>query len=364
MNLDTNPSTSELKADIRGVDNDTIKICARLCQHLYDVKDQDVKTYAEDGFHEVKPYPHGKYMATQYESTLFLAWRGTVDLDDAAADVLFDVDKIHSPVDNLVKGIAVQGKFYARANKNMTDIAKDLDDQIENASDSDGEIKRIIFCGHSLGGALAEMGRLILQAKMSNDKSLRKINDNEKIESYTIAFSAPMSISIPTDLDRDVKKENPAVKFLRTEFAPNSYNITYGTDAVSHGYSHTKFLTDFLDDVRNVKVNQGVTFDDFMWKFLTGSANFVLEKETTNFTHFRHVGTVIHVEGKKGNLTSTKYVDKGSDGQAILNDSLELDFRTLDYVSMRERFNKDEMIKHVKDMHMDILKLVSPTNED
>mmetsp|Transcript_26501 Transcript_26501/g.40999 ORF Transcript_26501/g.40999 Transcript_26501/m.40999 type:complete len:261 (-) Transcript_26501:40-822(-) len=259
----------------------------------------------------------------------------------------------------------------------MKSMAKDINDCINQALESKeiSEITRIIFCGHSLGGALAEMGRLILQAKLTNDSNLNNIKEketNKAIKFYTVAFSALMSIYIPFNLDKvlstsdldhaetETDYRKATAKFLRDEFAPNSFNITYGTDFVPHLYSRTKYLNAFVEDVRNRGDN---IIESIKLKGMSGVLTHLLQKGGDDYTHFRHVGTVIHVEGKAGDIHSTAYVDKGSDeNSAILNNSLK-NFQPIHYVKINEKLKNDEVCNHVFNEHWKILSLVYPTNE-
>eukprot|EP00560_Eucampia_antarctica_P001861 CAMPEP_0197842636 /NCGR_PEP_ID=MMETSP1437-20131217/46852_1 /TAXON_ID=49252 ORGANISM="Eucampia antarctica, Strain CCMP1452" /NCGR_SAMPLE_ID=MMETSP1437 /ASSEMBLY_ACC=CAM_ASM_001096 /LENGTH=257 /DNA_ID=CAMNT_0043452539 /DNA_START=308 /DNA_END=1081 /DNA_ORIENTATION=+ len=256
-------------------------------------------------------------------------------------------------------------------------MAKEIDDCINQALESKEipEITRIIFCGHSLGGAIAEMGRLILQAKLTNDNNLNSIKEketNKAIKFYTVAFSAQMSIYIPFNLDKvlstsdldhpetETDYRKATVKFLRDEFAPNSFNITYGTDIVPHAYSRTEYLNAFLEDIRNRGDN---IIGNVELKGSSSVFTHLLQKGGDEWTHFRHVGTVIHVEGEAGDINSTEYVDKGSnENSAILNNSLK-NFQPIHYVKINEKLKDDEVIYHVKNEHTKILSLLYPTNK-
>jgi len=224
------------KKDMSGVDEPILKLCASVAGQIYGCKSDVVSP--KDHFdlpegaevihfeNHGEPYcnvtPHMVVVVTG--TTMILGWKGTATPSDALSD--FHMLPVTSTRwSKISKQIKVHGGFFSAIENDLTNLEEFL---VKTMEKQEPKITEIITTGHSLGGGLAQVAQLCIQAALLDKDSIwgkHKTNFEPSLTVRNVAFSAPASISTPSTVTDETKE------FLNG-IAAKSCNIVYGMDIV------------------------------------------------------------------------------------------------------------------------------------
>jgi hypothetical protein len=223
-----------------GVDPALTRICAKISGLMYGADPKaDIKLETE--VEVLKFEDHGELAATTppfiwavKEKTLIMGWRGSQTIMDWMTD-------FHAaPVTSArwkTNQIRVHAGFLAMVESDFVLFEKDLVAQIVARG-----ITEVIFTGHSLGGAMAQVAHLIVEGQLLTEEK-SAWDSLKKVTFRTISFSAPMSVVILKGVD------DPDAKTLLSNVSKNVCNIIFGNDPVPRIFSMVEFLLDLANDV-------------------------------------------------------------------------------------------------------------------
>mmetsp|Transcript_16677 Transcript_16677/g.47880 ORF Transcript_16677/g.47880 Transcript_16677/m.47880 type:complete len:530 (+) Transcript_16677:458-2047(+) len=326
-----------------GVDPAILQIAACLSQQIYDATDE---TYfhleatagdAEMRKGEVHIFnSHGSlnpaipaFAVASVGTTLILGWRGTNQILDFINDAAFAPVVSRELVD-AATGIRSHAMFSACVGSALRVHEDEIISLIEEKS-----IDTIVFTGHSLGGALAHVAHLFIQASIGIQdepdepeqggfegsvpwkKTLSHLKEPLKLK--TVSFAAPMStIDRENVLDRfDEFMHNIQADTLLEVVSSNSVNFVFSCDVVPRAYGHIFYINDVIraigpELVRN-HVSQKLSFFDYDEKISTAVIDFILartEPLVDVAASFRHYGALLYY-GDLSTTTPTEIEDKG-----------------------------------------------------
>mmetsp|Transcript_17331 Transcript_17331/g.21900 ORF Transcript_17331/g.21900 Transcript_17331/m.21900 type:complete len:517 (-) Transcript_17331:86-1636(-) len=232
-----------------GVDGTMTRLCASVAGQIYNSsKAEDFNLSIGDIEADVVHFEdHG----TPYEgvtpnmaavvrgSTMILGWQGSTTISDFIADFNM-VPIVSSRWSKVSKEIKVHAGFAANVDNDFALLDSELVKKME-----EHKITELIMTGHSLGGAIAQVAQLCVQAALHDKTSVwsqYKENLAPTFSVRTVAFSAPMSIST-------VAPTSPKTTDFLKEVAAKSCNIIYHLDVIPRAFSQLKFIDDALKNV-------------------------------------------------------------------------------------------------------------------
>lgn len=343
---DKDPATHFPTKDMTGVDTHMTRLCATVSSRIYYVdKGEDLKLSTKD--HDVEVIIQNEkgllndsnpaFAACICGETMILAWRGT-NFEKSPEDLASDlhISPVSSP---LWRKHADSIKLHAGVSSLCIDDLTTFEKKIIEACKTHG-IKEIITTGHSLGGALAQVGHFMLRAQIEDESSpWSKLKD---VNVRTVAFAGFLT----TYLDADGKKYSEETEAFIDEIDKNSCNIFFKTDVVPHLFFDFPYVVDFIRE------NYDDLIDAIEDKAMSGPLRYIVNlllrnkidneikelvedmisseliadyiKSTANYIH---LGNMIHYKNEKEK--PKKYRDMG----AFHNKNDPNNFRSLKYVA-------------------------------
>lgn len=315
-----------------GVEEDIFKLCCTISDQVYSkYSAKDFRLSTKEMKTEVLIYDdHGIFNATSPPfivtltgKTMILGWRGTHDYSDVLTDVCACPHasfawKKHA------KYIKVQSAMAAIV---IDDFLENGDEIIKLAKQH--EVTEIITTGHSLGGALAQIGHLTLRGLIEDKSS--EWNELDGISIKSVGISAPMSIVL-------TKKPNRETEKFIDDLKDNSSNVVYKNDPIPRGYGFLSFIEEGIDDLSEDSSNAmlGGLFskllrvdkkvDDMIAKVKDGEKTKGLLKV---FSRYIHLGNLIYYADENGK--PRVLTDKGAFFKNTLG--LKNTFRSVKYVN-------------------------------
>lgn len=235
--------------DMTGVDPSMTRLCASVAGQIYSSnQDSDFKLSIGDIKADVVHFedhgdPYGgvtpPMVVVVSGTTMIIGWRGSSTINDAISD--FHLVPITSARwSNVSKEIKVHAGFASIIENDLECLDSLIVKKME-----ENKITELIVTGHSLGGALAQVAQLCIQAAL-HDKSSVWSQYKKKEANFSVravAFSAPMSIStIASSVSAETKT------FLN-EISARSCNIIYHLDIVPRGFSELNFIDKLFQNV-------------------------------------------------------------------------------------------------------------------
>lgn len=301
-----------------GVDPAILQIAACLSQQIYDATNKEYfRLEATTGDKELRKSEvhlfdsHGTldpaipaFAIASVGSTLILGWRGTNQILD------FINDAAVAPVVSVDTGIRSHAMFSACVGSALRVHEEEILSLIVKKS-----IDTIVFTGHSLGGALANVAHLFVQASLgvqakegetggSHPWNKKFSHLSMPLNLKTISFSAPMS-TIDRDNVEDLnekKVHNLQADNLLETVSSNSVNFVFSCDVVPRAYGHVFFVKDVIDKVGPELVRKycSVTrFFDIDVKVSKAVIDFLMamtEPLVNVAASFRHHGTILYYD--------------------------------------------------------------------
>ena len=336
--------------DMVGMDSDMLKLCATVAGGVYEanskadfeklMQDDEIQekfpdltvrffqngvTFGKDWFPEQLSLDAPTFVGLITGSTLILGWRGTATIKDVLADV--DIDSV-APWRKTLSGLEVQKAYYDMVKnhyfkyheRDVQNYIKGSYSKVPGRTKKDGTpITRIILCGHSLGGGLAQVAHLYLRAN-KNSKNYKDI------EIKTIAISAPMTTVV----------DNPSAdtsKFLTDVVEPDMRNVVFNADVVPRGYSDLKFIDGFVNAfLKDDQTASPGLAQQLAAGFVKLHVNIFKKKGMMEQAErYRHVGKLIYYDNEKSN--PVLYTDPGFYDDVSVE---EKNFRDLRYGPQRK----------------------------
>mmetsp|Transcript_19681 Transcript_19681/g.29204 ORF Transcript_19681/g.29204 Transcript_19681/m.29204 type:complete len:516 (+) Transcript_19681:106-1653(+) len=263
-------------------------------------------------------------------TTMILAWKGSGNITDAISDFSY------SPVcsgrwANISTGIRVHSGFYSIVENDMATNEPAIFDAMKTHC-----ITELILTGHSLGGGLAQVAQVAIEAELLNDNSpWKQYNDETPLKTKTVAFSAPMSI-LAIDDPADTKGH----AFLKT-IDKNSCTIVYSNDVVPRAPGYLGFVdslvydflpksVDLIKEKTNFLLGSVVSVFRLGKKLSEGYENLKESQQSLLkiFLLFRHYGKIIHYDNDAAMPVVYKDYGPDNDESKAEPDSIP-PFRTL-----------------------------------
>mmetsp|Transcript_55250 Transcript_55250/g.61774 ORF Transcript_55250/g.61774 Transcript_55250/m.61774 type:complete len:489 (+) Transcript_55250:96-1562(+) len=256
------------------------------------------------GFENTTP----AFVVTIVGTTMILAWRGTHTLMDDVTDISFSVAASNrwKPLAGTIK---VQAGFLSIVENDMVVHEDDIIKLIK-----DRGIKEVICTGHSLGGGIAQVCHLMLEAQLSVvDESPWKSLENQ-IVIRTVAIEAPMGVVF------DPKHRSPLLHLLRGDdkkghmflekCGANMCCTVYNNDVIPRTYGQVSWIIEMIDnlllDVTGHKDEDKRIYlaKKLLFKILGGGVAFK-ERATilpivTTMLRYKHLGKAIYYDAEKG----------------------------------------------------------------
>lgn len=173
-NLEKNQDYQKLIYEYNKNTIDNVNKCAEYCYNIYN-KERIAKNYNGTWIFS-KEKQHSSYINySEKENTIFVTFRGTKSCEDVKIDLNF-IKKNCAFLNN--KG--VHSGFLNTYNHFKPEVTKKINELIEKHKDA-----KIVFTGHSLGGAIATLAAL--DASTNNEFKDKDIS--------LVSFCAPRSLS-------------------------------------------------------------------------------------------------------------------------------------------------------------------------
>jgi len=293
-----------------GVDENMFRLCASVAGQIYNSnKAEDfqlsIGNIKADVLHfedhapleEVTP----NFVVAKSGSTLILGWQGSSSTADWFSNFSF------SPIlsnrwSNVSKEIRVHGGFAAIIENELALLETTIVKMME-----EHKITEVIMTGHSLGGALAQVAQLFVQAALHNESSTwsqYKKNFAPGFAVRNIAFSAPSSICSIASSPVSPETTN----FLK-EVATNSCNTIFYMDIVPRLLGQLSFvklaLENLIDGVDSRKLFRSLNIPAAAARFFDlqematdalDTTKEKLEAEIKVLQKFKHYGNIIYYE--------------------------------------------------------------------
>lgn len=232
--------------------------------------------------------------------TLVLGWQGSTSTMD------FIIDVALTPISNgrlshVSKDLKIHAGFQSIIENDITNH-----DEAIVAAMKEHNITTLVTTGHSLGGALAQVAQVFIEAEMLKDGSIWKKYSDETpgFGTKAVCFSAPQSIAYNFALEKNAG--NAKLNEFLKKIDENSCNVVYGTDVVPRGFSHLKFIDDsikeLIDDTSSSIKDQGflqsfgAKLIGFADKVTTGYEEKLKKPQQELFKacgNYRHYGKII-----------------------------------------------------------------------
>jgi len=281
--------------DYTGVSEDITEICASLSSQIYTAESKDYFRFRQDGVRVLLLDTHDDldaavpaFALASYQDTLILCWRGTSNPLDVITDGAI------SPVSSsrLPKLVRAHGMFSALVESDLALHRHFITKQLVGSS-----TKQIICTGHSLGGAIASVAHVHIQALLDNASKGTPWDSQATCRSLT--FAAPMSmldvdeVVVANASDPNTEADERSANDLLSKVAKNSCNFVYQCDVVPRGYSNLEYI---------YHVVEGVARDVTPWAF-QWAAYWALRRAQMAFgsnpvikvaVKYRHAGTILY----------------------------------------------------------------------
>jgi len=346
--------------ELTGVEESITEICASISNQVYSAKSEnDFRLEARGGrTAEVVIYDdHGEFLQTSptfvvatTEDTLIMGWQGSTYLLDWIDDFAFN--PVNSPeLGEAATGIKGSGSFFSHIASDLLIHQDKIKECIENkkrkrSGQENTRIKKIVFTGHSLGGGLANVAHLFVQAKINDETSFWSGKD---LSLNTVTFAAVMSF---LDLD-EVEYENKKANKLMKQVEESSCNIIYGPDVVPRVYAHIDYLHDVLKAGANEMVDAKISKLMFGLRGIVKQKLLSLVQEKIKplvgvMAKYRHIGSLIYYppSDTDGPL---KLQDTGPfyGAEKTNNDETKFHFYSFD----KYEIEKGKVIQRLKEAH-------------
>lgn len=233
---------------LTGVDESITEVCANISHQIYSVRsatDFKLKEETTDADkviifdnHSVFNITSPSFVVAVTGDTLIMGWRGTQEIFDLVTDISLN-PVTASELGKAASGIRGHGLMFSHVS---SDLMIHQDEIIKYIKEEKNGITNIVFTGHSLGGGLANVAHLFVQAQIDEGKRGSVWNGLERLTLRTVAFASVMSILDGCEVDG----KNEVADTLMEKVGKNSCNIIYGPDAVPRGYAHSDYLYDTL----------------------------------------------------------------------------------------------------------------------
>lgn len=279
--------------EMTGVSETLTTICASLSAQLYQAKSEsdfklgtNVEVLKFENHEEWLESVVPPFAICKTGDTMIMGWRGSSTIMDWTAD--FNASPVMS---NASRGVRIQSSFLSLVESDFYQYGSYIVDRIRKL-----RVKEVIFTGHSLGGAVAQVAHHVVVAqRMSRETSIwDAISSRVTIRSLT--FSAPMSITPdPNNKDRTVQNVLDRVGLT-------ACNVVYSFDPVPRSYRMILFGLDLANAVVNSLGWKQKTTKWFLERFLPKSLRSLKEAEIEakikahiGFTsRFRHIGQIVY----------------------------------------------------------------------
>jgi len=317
--------------ELTGVDPAIVKIAACVSQQIYDANNENyfqlqtsLDKSGETLEGEVKLLDkHGDlnaavpaFSVVTFGKTLILGWRGTNQVLDFITDTAI-VPVVCAELGTAAKGIRCHATMAAIVSSDLKIHEEEILSIIKKC-----DINNLVFTGHSLGGALAQVAHLFVQAQINGCKEHSRWGTLEQPPTLkTVAFAAPMAI-----MEVDAEGSNEISQELVEDVGKNTVNFLYSCDFVPRAYSHVLYLRDVLQAV-GANILLAGTKNHWYYpnnilrigsldEIISRGVVFLVPKPKSIIriaSQFRHVGTLLYYHDE-----STKDPQKMSDTGPII----------------------------------------------
>jgi hypothetical protein len=290
--------------EMTGVSETMTRICATISGQLYqvdgdkskfklshlDVKVLDFETQGD--YSETTP----PFVIAKTGSTMIIGWRGSSNIMDWTGD--FNASPV---VSEATRGLRIQSSFLSLVESDFALHGE----KIVNLIGTD--TSEVIFTGHSLGGALAQVAHILVVANKADSSSMWHDAHDAKVVFRTLVFSAPMCIAIEPD-DTAKGKNKEIIELVQS----HTCNIIYSYDPVPRCYSMLDYLLKVLNAViDHIGWGRGWAVKNlFLPKRLAALLEHGVEGSATTtdenkasfkklfkvLFRFRHLGTLVYYE--------------------------------------------------------------------
>ena len=211
-----------------GVDESTTRVCADLSYQIYTAN--TVKDFVTEQEGVVTPLlldTHGVVKATtppfgvfeiEKSNTMILVWRGSMTKMDWVVDLAV-APVVSTRWNQVAPSLRAHAGYTSLVESDLSLHEEWLVEQIEKRN-----ISQVIYTGHSLAGAMAQIAQVAIQGQRMQSGSSSpwgRVSDKQ-IAFRTIQFGAPMSCLL-------VDNDKESLDFWKL-VGKTSCNIVYGTD--------------------------------------------------------------------------------------------------------------------------------------
>ena len=252
-----------------GIDPMVFRLCAKIAGGIYDATSKSTFDLSEFVSPETSFRPevvvfdsHGSsdfaaitptFVVVHVQDIFIFAWEGSVSIEDWIRNFGYDVaasDRWKYVADT----VSVQSAVLATVENDITRNEDYIIEQIQKRN-----IRELIFTGHSLGGALAQVGHVMIDGQLNEvDWSPWMAVKDQLTALRTVSFEGNTSILFKRqNIFRDFGADRRGRKFLQ-RVGKTSFVTVFQMDVVPRLYDQLGFLFQLIENLIENNVTEAV----------------------------------------------------------------------------------------------------------
>ena len=248
-----------------GIDPMVFRLCAKIAGSIYDATSKNTFDLSE--FVSLRPEvvvfdSHGSsdfaaitptFVVVHVHDIFIFAWEGSQSIEDWIRNFGYDV-AASNRWKHVADTISVQASVLSTVENDMTRNEDDIIEQIQKRN-----IRQLIFTGHSLGGALAQVGHVMIDGQLNEVDCSPWMAVKEQLTALrTVSFEGNTSILFNRqNIFRDFGANRRGRKFLQ-RVGLTSFVTVFQMDVVPRLYNQLGFLFRLIENLIENNVTEAV----------------------------------------------------------------------------------------------------------